>query len=81
MYKISEGRVLIRITAQGPLERTLADFWRMTWEKNSKNIVMLNKLIENSRNKCARYWPEEVGHEMQFEVGNIIYKVTLLGTG
>ena len=42
---------------------------------------MLNKLIENSRNKCARYWPEEVGHEMQFEVGNIIYKVTLLGTG
>ena len=53
----------------------------MTWEKNSKNIVMLNKLIENSRNKCARYWPEEVGHEMQFEVGNIIYKVTLLGTG
>jgi len=69
---------LIYLLAQGPLERTLADFWRMTWEKNSKNIVMLNKLIENSRNKCARYWPEEVGHEMQFEVGNIIYKVTLL---
>jgi len=51
----------------------------MCWEKNCARIIMLNKLMENGRVKCARYWPEEVNGQLNFEVGGILYKITLLG--
>ena len=64
--------------AQGPLNRTCFDFWRMCWEKNSKNVIMLNKLMENGRVKCARYWPEEVDQQLNFQVEDVTFSVTLL---
>lgn len=66
------------ILAQGPLNRTCGDFWRMSWEKNCYRIIMLNKLMENGRVKCARYWPEQVNGKLNFEVGGVMYSVTLL---
>ncbi|EGG17584.1 protein-tyrosine phosphatase 1 [Cavenderia fasciculata] len=46
------------ICTQGPLQNTIADFWRMVWENESYIIVMLSKELENCRPKCDRYWSE-----------------------
>ena len=49
---------------------TVEDFWRMIWENKLPTIVMVTKLVESSREKCARYWPSATGEEM--EVGSNI---------
>ncbi len=43
----------------------------MIWENKLSTIVMVTKLVESSREKCAKYWPSATGEEM--EVGpNIV---------
>lgn len=47
------------IATQGPKDETVADFWWMIWQENSKVIVMTTKEVERGKSKCARYWPEK----------------------
>ncbi|CAL8068529.1 unnamed protein product [Calicophoron daubneyi] len=49
------------ILAQGPLDNTRRDFWMAVWEYRVPVIVMLTKIVENQRIKCALYWPSKHG--------------------
>ncbi|XP_048252782.1 receptor-type tyrosine-protein phosphatase epsilon-like [Haliotis rufescens] len=54
------------IATQGPNLVTLPDFWRMIWEHDIKQIVMLTNVSETAKKKCEEYWPE-AGKRKQFE--------------
>lgn len=54
------------ICAQGPMDATISDFWRMIWEQHLEIIVMLTNLEEYNKTKCAKYWPEKVADAKKF---------------
>ena len=45
----------------------------MIWENKLSTIVMVTKLVDSSREKCAKYWPSAIGEEM--EVGTNIFVI------
>eukprot|EP00037_Helgoeca_nana_P005273 m.50351 g.50351 ORF g.50351 m.50351 type:complete len:545 (-) comp16314_c0_seq2:139-1773(-) len=53
-----DGNPRAYICAMGPLPGTVDAFWRMLWSKKPSVIVMLTRLRESGREKCARYWPQ-----------------------
>ncbi|KAL7675454.1 hypothetical protein ACOME3_001720 [Neoechinorhynchus agilis] len=51
------------ILTQGPLHNTIRHFWQMVWEQGSSDIIMLNKIFERGRNKCAQYFPKNLQNQ------------------
>ncbi|VDK47438.1 unnamed protein product [Anisakis simplex] len=54
------------ICTQGPLENTIADFWRMIWQERVEVIIMLCELCEDGNQKCVPYWPIKINESKQF---------------
>jgi len=59
------------ILAQGPLPSTVGHFWLTVWQRNSKAILMLNRVIERGQQKCHQYWPLHEGQTMDFPNVNL----------
>ncbi|KAL3878243.1 hypothetical protein ACJMK2_030608 [Sinanodonta woodiana] len=51
------------IAAQGTIATTLNDFWRMIWQHDVQQIVMLTGLTEQGKHKCLQYWPNDGSSE------------------
>ncbi|KAL7670832.1 hypothetical protein ACOME3_005751 [Neoechinorhynchus agilis] len=47
------------IAAQGPLTNTITEFWMMIWQSECSIVVMLTKLVEMGKERCAQYWPQQ----------------------
>ena len=45
------------IIAQGPLQSTVRNFWKMIYDRKSAVIVMLSDLKEGGQEASAQYWP------------------------
>ncbi|CAG9828512.1 unnamed protein product [Diabrotica balteata] len=54
------------ICAQGPMDTTVNEFWRMIWEQHLELILMLTNLEEYSKTKCSKYWPDKTDGDKIF---------------
>ncbi|XP_036233320.2 mucin-22 [Bactrocera oleae] len=63
------------IATQAPLETTVADFWRMIWEQQSRVIIQSTDLYENGIEKCAEYLPPSVTLDNHTTYGD--FQITL----
>ena len=45
------------IIAEGPMESTARNFWKMIHDRRSAVIVMLSDLVERGQEASAQYWP------------------------
>ncbi|KFB48783.1 hypothetical protein ZHAS_00016793 [Anopheles sinensis] len=66
------------ILCQGPLPLTVGHFWLMVWEHDSRAILMLNKLIEQTTVKCHQYWPGKIGEKHRLELTDVKLSVVYL---
>uniref|UniRef100_A0A8C0Q2L0 protein-tyrosine-phosphatase n=1 Tax=Canis lupus familiaris TaxID=9615 RepID=A0A8C0Q2L0_CANLF len=61
--RVSHGLGKVYIATQGCLQTTVAAFWAMVYQENTRVIVMATREVERGRNKCFRYWPELHGSQ------------------
>ncbi|KHJ94591.1 Protein-tyrosine phosphatase, partial [Oesophagostomum dentatum] len=57
------------ICTQGPMEKTVDDFWRMIWQEKCRSIVMLCNVMECGKQKCEQYWPLKADQPMKLASG------------
>ncbi|XP_038605095.1 receptor-type tyrosine-protein phosphatase V-like isoform X1 [Tachyglossus aculeatus] len=67
------------IATQGPLKKTLEDFWRLVWEQQVNTVVMLTVGMENGRVLCEHYWPSDAATPALF--GHITIRLLAEVTG
>ncbi|XP_071953398.1 uncharacterized protein [Antedon mediterranea] len=61
----------VYIASQGPNKVSLTDFWRMIWQENIENIVMLSN-IESDKKVCEKYWQDNMGPVAEYGEFNVL---------
>ena len=57
------------IVAEGPMQSTVRNFWKMIYERNCAVVVMTSALIEEGQEASAQYWPDSgIAHYGEFAV-------------
>ena len=57
------------IVAEGPMQSTVRNFWKMIYEHNCAVVVMTSALIEGGQEASAQYWPDSgIAHYGEFAV-------------
>ena len=46
------------IVAEGPMESTVRNFWKMIYDHNCAVVVMTSGLVEGGKEASAQYWPD-----------------------
>ncbi|XP_019855556.1 PREDICTED: receptor-type tyrosine-protein phosphatase alpha-like, partial [Amphimedon queenslandica] len=46
------------IATQGPVSKTVVDFWCLVWQERPPVIVMVTNVKEEGKVKCQQYWPD-----------------------
>ena len=62
------------IIAEGPLESTVRNFWKMIYDRKCAVVVMVSGLVEEGLEASAQYWPDQGG---LYQYGE--YDVELMG--
>ena len=60
------------IATQGPMNSTIEDFWEMCYAYNVRIIVMICRLKEKDKVKCANYWEATLEKYQIVKVNNEI---------
>ncbi len=55
VIKLARDRTYI--VTQAPMPTTVNDMWRLVWDYNVTNIIMLMDLLEGNKLEVDRYWP------------------------
>ena len=57
------------IVAEGPMQSTVRNFWKMIYDRNCTVVVMTSDLMEGGQEASAQYWPDSgIVHFGEFAV-------------
>ena len=57
------------IVAEGPMQSTVRNFWKMVYNRNCAVVVMTSGLIERGQEASAQYWSDSgIAHYGEFAV-------------
>ncbi|EYB89448.1 hypothetical protein Y032_0232g3063 [Ancylostoma ceylanicum] len=63
---LSSTGIKQNIRLQGPMQSTVGDFWHMIIQENCRTVIMLCKLVEDEKEKCAKYFPQSSEGSLTF---------------
>ena len=71
VIKLTDNRTYI--VTQAPLATGFNDLWRLVWDYDVSNMVMLMDMMEKNKSEVSRYWPLH-GHAQSY--GDISVRVS-----
>ena len=70
VIKLTDNKTYI--ATQAPMATSFNDLWRLVWDYDVTNVVMLMDLTEKNKPEAQRYWPL---HEQANSYGDISVQV------